>query len=333
MLQVKGISKSFNETPAVHDASFEVGSGEILALTGESGCGKSTVLRIIGGLETPDTGSIIWNDKDITRLAPEKRKFGFVFQNLSLFPHLNVEKNILFSIPKKHQSKRQLQELLAMTGLTGLERRYPHELSGGQQQRTALARALAIDPKLLILDEPFSSLDELIKAKIRDEIFDLLHQLGITTVLVSHQVNDSFLIADQLVVMKDGEILQQGKPTDVYQKPKSAYISDFFGASVLIEGEKTSLGASTSFGTLRLEGLPNRFNLCIRPENITICEEKIANLSGVVQKKVFKGPHDVLSIKSVNSEESFSFETERTTHATGDTIFLSVPEDKVLIFE
>lgn len=332
MLEVQNVSKSFGETHAVMDASFDVIQGEILALTGESGCGKSTLLRIIGGLEKADKGAIFLDGKDITNTSPENRRFGFVFQNLSLFPHLSVEKNTLFSVSKKARSKKRLDELLGMTGLTGLEKRYPHELSGGQQQRVALARALAIDPKILILDEPFSSLDELVKAKIRNEIFSLLDHLNITTVMVSHQAQDSFLIADKLVVMKAGRILQKGTPAEVYENPSSEYISNFFGASVILSGQKNATGASTPFGNLSVENLPSKFSLCIRPENIEISNKEGFNLTGLVEKKLFNGPHDVLTIKSHKTDDRFSFETERTLHEVGDTIFLRVPEERILVF-
>jgi len=209
MLRIRNISKSYNKTTAVDNVSFQINKGEILSLAGESGCGKSTLLRIIGGLEQANYGAIFLEDQNISDWKPEKRKFGFVFQNLSLFPHLTVEKNIFFAISKKNQTSKRLQELLGMTGMQGYEKRYPHELSGGEQQRVALARALAIDPRILILDEPFSSLDELVKAKIRREVFDLLKELNMTTIMVSHQVYDSFLIADQLVVMKEGRVLQK----------------------------------------------------------------------------------------------------------------------------
>ena len=204
-LRVEHISKRFADILVLNDISLEVQKGEILSLTGESGCGKSTLLRIISGLETPDDGRIILNEEEITHWKPEKRKFGFVFQNLSLFPHLTIRENIFYALRRKDQSADRLRELVEMTGLKGLDKRYPHELSGGQQQRVALARALAINPQLLILDEPFSGLDELLKTKIREEIFDLLKSLQITTILVSHQASDAFLIADKLLVMRHGK--------------------------------------------------------------------------------------------------------------------------------
>ena len=334
MLKVENISKCFNKTHAVDNVSFEVKEGEILSLTGESGCGKSTLLRIIAGLEKADKGSIFLEGQDISNTKPEKRGFGFVFQNLSLFPHLSVEKNILFAIPKKKRTKSQLYELLEKTGMVGLENRYPHELSGGQQQRVALARSLAIEPKILILDEPFSSLDELLKAKIRDEIFHLLKELKITTIMVSHQASDSFLIADQLVIMRNGRILQKNTPPEIYQNPISEYVFFFFGASVIIHGKKDSGKAITSFGNLNIKDLPEEeFNLCIRPENIMIASERNASLSGRVHGKLFKGSHDVLTIQSLTSEERFDLETERSYHEVGDHIYLQVSEGKILIFD
>ncbi len=333
-LRVEHITKFFDSTKVLDDVSLEVGKGEILSLTGESGCGKSTLLRIISGLEFPDHGKIILDQQEITNWSPERRRFGFVFQNLSLFPHLNVRENILYAINKKSQSKQQLEKLLEMTGLAGLGLRFPHELSGGQQQRVALARALAINPQLLILDEPFSSLDELLKARIREEIFDLLRSLEITTILVSHQASDAFLIADKLVVMRNGQIKQVGKPSDVYQKPVSPYVSDFFGASVILNGKKVDAGVQTSFGTLKIANVhTDNLQLFLRPENIEITTSTSYNLSGQIVKKEFKGPHDVLKIGSKNSDEYISLETERCNHEVGEDIYLMVPEEQIQIFE
>ncbi len=334
-LKAEHISKEFDGHPVLKDVSLEVHKGEILSLTGESGCGKSTLLRIIAGLERADAGTVYFDEHNITNWKPEKRKFGFVFQNLSLFPHLSVKDNIFYAIGNKDRTPKRLDELLEMTGLGGLDKRYPHELSGGQQQRVALARALAINPKLLILDEPFSSLDELLKAKIREEIFDLLRSLEITTILVSHQAADAFLIADKLVVMRNGTIQQTGTPSEVYQHPVSPYISDFFGASVILNAHSTDLNkVQTAFGSLKIaHENQNNLQLFIRPENIEISDSSDFNLTGIVRKKEFKGPHDVLKIGTDSSEDLISLETERVTENVGDTIYLKVPEEKVQVFK
>lgn len=333
-LRIEHISKSFENTKVLDDVSLDLQKGEILSLTGESGCGKSTLLRIISGLEVPDSGKVFLDQQEITHWSPEKRKFGFVFQNLSLFPHLSVKDNIFYAIHKKDQTEGKLNTLLEMTGLSGLGHRYPHELSGGQQQRVALGRALAINPRLLILDEPFSSLDELLKAKIREEIFDLLRSLEITTILVSHQASDAFLIADNLVVMRHGKVQQVGKPVDVYQEPVSPYVSDFFGASVILNGRKDGDGIHTSFGWLKIENQrTDALQLFVRPENIEISTSTNYNLSGQILKKEFKGPHDVLKIGNKNSNEFISLETERSQHEVGETIYLKVPEERVQIFK
>jgi ABC-type Fe3+/spermidine/putrescine transport system ATPase subunit len=198
-----------------------------------------------------------------------------------------------------------------------------------------LARALSINPKMLILDEPFSSLDELLKARIREDIFDLLRSLDITTILVSHQATDAFLIADQLAIMKEGSILQKGTPSEIYQNPSSQYVSDFFGASVILDGKKENGKVSTPFGKFFINDSPNEgsFQLFVRPENIVITSSKEYNLIGIVSRKEFKGPHDVLSIKSESGEFQFSLETERCAHEVGDFIYMNVPEEKLRIFK
>ncbi|WP_425392746.1 ABC transporter ATP-binding protein [Ekhidna sp.] len=334
-LRVEQINKAFGKNDVLKDVSFGIQKGEILSLTGESGCGKSTLLRIISGLEFPDSGNILLEGEDITHWKPEKRQFGFVFQNLSLFPHLDVKENIFYALKKKDQTSSKLNELLEMTGLQGLHKRFPHQLSGGQQQRVALARALAINPRLLILDEPFSSLDELLKTKIREEIFDLLRKLEITTILVSHQASDAFLIADRLVVMRNGEIQQEGTPSDVYMNPVSPYVSEFFGASVIIKGRNTEKDTvRTSFGELNFKSdRSDDIQLFMRPENILISNENDYNLSGTVIRKEFKGPHDVLRIGNESTDEFISLETERCPVGEGQTIYLKVPEDQIQVFK
>jgi iron(III) transport system ATP-binding protein len=331
VLQIRNITKSYGQLKVLEKVTLKVKEGQIFSLAGESGCGKSTLLRIIAGLERPDSGSVYLKGNEITNLSPEKRRFGFVFQNLSLFPHLTVKQNIYFGLKSHQRTASKLNDIMAMIGMTGYEDRYPHQLSGGQQQRIALGRALAIDPELLILDEPFSSLDELIKAKLRDEVFGLLRELNITTILVSHQATDSFLIADQLAVMKEGRIIQSGSPESIYQSPVSTYVAHFFGASVVLKGTTENGRATTPFGIMDLPDLPERFKLLIRPENIIIADPDDYMFYGKIRHKAFKGPHDVLTIQSEDGRSTFSFETERTRHAVDDTIYLKVPSEYIRI--
>ncbi len=331
MLQVEKIKKSYHKLEVLKEVSFSLKHGEILSLAGESGCGKSTLLRIIAGLEHADQGGVHFNGIDITRVSPEKRRFGFVFQNLSLFPHLTVKENVFFGLKRAQRTTAKLNNILTMTGMTGYQDRYPHQLSGGQQQRIALARTLATDPELLLLDEPFSSLDPILKTKLRDEVFGLLRELRITTVLVSHQADDSFLIADQLAVMKEGQIVQSGSPSTIYQRPHSLYVADLFGASVVLDGVNKEGRASTAFGTLNLVDLPSRFKLLIRPENISVSDADDFTLCGRIRHKAFKGPHDLLTIQSNHGNATFSLETERSQYQVNDVIYLKVPPECVLI--
>lgn len=333
-LQIDHISKSFGHHPILWDLSLAISKGKITALTGESGSGKTTLLRIIAGLENPDQGTIRLGDEEVTHLPPNKRKIGFVFQNLALFPHMRVQENIGFAIQKsKAEKQRQIAELLKLTGLEGLEARYPHELSGGQQQRVALARALATEPEVLLMDEPFSNLDEALKTRVRFEIKAIIKKLEITTVLVTHHATDAFMIADEVVILQDGVILQKGSPSEIYQQPKSQYVSDFFGSSVILAGTSTSEGIQTPFGliTLHAPSTEKPFQVFIRPENITL-HTKSGNLAGVVKEKTFKGPHEILMISDASGQHQFELETEHSEFQIGDRIFLQAREEKMLLF-
>ncbi|MBV6645653.1 MAG: ABC transporter ATP-binding protein [Cyclobacteriaceae bacterium] len=333
-MQVSHITKRYGSQTVLKDVSFGIEKGTITALTGESGCGKTTLLRIIAGLDSPDQGLVSLNAKDITNWSAAKRRMGFVFQNLALFPHLNIEKNIGFGL--KRNDKSRVSELLEMTGLSGLENRYPHELSGGQQQRVALARALAPSPQVLLLDEPFSSLDEIIKARVRNEVFEIIQSLGITTILVTHQAIDAFMIANQLIILREGKVLQKGSPSDIYQYPSTPYVSDFFGASVIMEASTHApLEATTPFGVIDLASRPKskKFQIFIRPENITIASEEDHQLKGIVKHKTFKGPHEILSISNANGDHQLEFETERSSIMIDDTIYLKIDSKFVQTFD
>lgn len=237
LLHAQGITKKYrgNARAAVDDATFGVAEGEILALVGESGSGKTTLLRILAGLESPDEGEIKLDGHAISApgkvLPPEQRGIGMVFQHHALFPHLTVEKNIAFGIrhlPRQERAAR-IETLLELIGLPGFGKRYPHELSGGERQRIALARALAPQPRLLLLDEPFSSLDARLRQSVRDDTRAVLKQHGTTAIFVTHDTDDALAVADAIVVIREGEVQQCGAPLEIYRAPANSYVASFFG--------------------------------------------------------------------------------------------------------
>ena len=241
MLELTNIYKKFPlmETYAVENTSFSLQKGETLALLGESGSGKTTLLRMIAGLEKPTKGSItlqnklVFNDSDSIFIKPEKRNVGLFFQHYALFPHLTVFENIAYGLSNKYYNKSQKRErvieMLNLVELPNYEKRFAHELSGGQQQRIALARALAPKPKLLLLDEPFSNLDEQLKGEVRQQIKAILEKTQTTTILVTHDLQDALSLADKLAVMRNGKIEQLDSPQKLYQNPTTEYVATLFG--------------------------------------------------------------------------------------------------------
>ncbi len=233
MIEFQEISKSFGAVPAVCKASLALAPGELLAVLGPSGCGKTTLLRIAGGYEMADSGSVRIQGRDVTRLAPEERNVGMVFQNYALFPHLSVLDNVEFGLRMrgvpKEERKRRAADVLSLVGLEGVEKRKPAELSGGQQQRVALARALVIEPAVLLLDEPLANLDRNVRLRMRDELRSLQQRLRIPTILVTHDQEEALAIADRIAVMDGGRIEQTGRGLDLYLKPASPFVSNFFG--------------------------------------------------------------------------------------------------------
>jgi iron(III) transport system ATP-binding protein len=219
LLSCRGVSKRFGEVVALKNASLAVEEGALLALLGPSGCGKTTLLRLIAGFETPDAGEIWLRDKLIASaeraMPPEKRRVSMVFQDFALFPHLNVAANVAFGLPKGSDRSARVSELLSMVRLSGYESRMPHELSGGQQQRVALARALAPRPELLLMDEPFSNLDPAVRADVRREVRQLIRDVGITAIIVTHDQEEALSLAGEVALMMDGEVLQVGAPAEM----------------------------------------------------------------------------------------------------------------------
>ncbi len=255
-IELRNVTKTYPGTasPAVDDLSLAIERGLIVTLLGPSGCGKTTTLRLIAGFERPDAGSVLIGGAEVAGASvwvpPERRGVGMVFQEHALFPHLDVASNVGFNLPRSGRAER-VAETLELVGLTGFDRRMPHELSGGQQQRVALARALARRPVVVLFDEPFASLDADLRIHMRSELRRILKAAGTTGVFVSHDQSDALAISDLIVVMRDGRIEQTGSPREIYQFPHTRFVADFVGRTNLFEGRIGRDGSSveTDFGS------------------------------------------------------------------------------------
>lgn len=285
VLRISNVSKFFGGFNAVDSVDLSVKRNELVTLLGPSGCGKTTTLRMIAGFEFPTQGEIFINDIDVTYLPPNKREIGIVFQSYSLFPHLKVSDNIAYGlkrrgVPKSERDER-VKEVLALVDLEQFGNRLPSELSGGQQQRVALARAIVIRPKILLLDEPLSALDAKLREKMRFELRHLQRQIGMTTVMVTHDQEEALSMSDHIVVMNKGRIEQEGPPVKIYQQPKTAFVANFIGESNLLEGQfgsetdglvsfKASCGLEMSVHATPATRGGQRALVSLRPENLRL---------------------------------------------------------------
>jgi iron(III) transport system ATP-binding protein len=311
LLSLQNLSKRFDKTQAVADVSLDVERGEFFGLLGPSGCGKTTTLRMIAGLEKPDSGSIAFDGQDITNLPAERRGFGMVFQNYALFPHLNVSENVAFGLRARHRPKPEIRDrvksALELVQLPGYEQRRVDELSGGQQQRVAIARAIAIEPALLLFDEPLSNLDVTLREETRGELRELVARLGLTAVYVTHDQEEAFALCDRISVMAGGRILQTGQPRDLYEHPAQLSVAQFLGRNNLIRVMRLSSSKAELGEFKTLEGgytirmpvddknlvpLNQPCILAIRPEHVLISnsDEKHENaLTAIVREINFAG--------------------------------------------
>ena len=281
-LRIESLYKSFEGAAALKNIELQVGASEFVCLLGPSGCGKTTLLRIIAGLLSADSGRIVLNERDLATLPARERGFGIVFQSYSLFPHMTVAQNVGYGLtirgkPTDQVLKRSSQ-LLETVKLAGFEQRYPAQLSGGQQQRVAIARALAVNPALLLLDEPLSALDARVRADLRLELRDVQRQLGIPTLMVTHDQEEALSMADRIVCMNHGHIEQVGTPQELYLRPRTRFVATFMGQSNLISAEQVTafwpqLMASSGNSHLGTEGK----TLCVRPERLQLSLDASAN--------------------------------------------------------
>ncbi len=280
-LELQGLHKRFGEVVALQSLNLDVASGQFVSLLGPSGCGKTTALRIVAGFEQPDSGRIVIDDKDMTRIPANRRDMGMVFQAYSLFPNLTAQENVAFGLRVRRvatsERSRRAAELLDLVGLASAAGRYPHQLSGGQQQRVALARALAIEPRVLLLDEPLSALDAKVRVQLREEIRRIQSRLGITTLYVTHDQEEALSVSDRVVVLSQGQIEQVGTPAEIYGDPRTAFVAQFVGTMNRISGTVAADGTGVEADNRLLpahaagawtRGAPAL--LLIRPESIEI---------------------------------------------------------------
>lgn len=281
-LELKHIKKKYGSFTALDDINLKINKGEFVCLLGPSGCGKTTLLRIIAGLEKPTSGEVYINGVNVTDFPPSRRNFGIVFQSYALFPNMTVRDNIAFGLKNKHIPKKEIDkkvaDILNQVNLANQINKYPMQLSGGQQQRIALARALVVSPDFLLLDEPLSALDAKVRQKVRKEIRSLQQELGITTIMVTHDQEEALTMADSIVVMNNACIMQQGAPADVYDNPESTFVADFIGSINFFRDDIYANANITTDKDLKekLTDGKNRVNAC-RPENIEIVEKNSIN--------------------------------------------------------
>ena len=334
-LDIEHLVKRYGDFHAVKDVSLSIADGEFLVLLGPSGCGKTTTLRMVAGFIEPTAGRVRLAGQDVTLLPPWKRNAGMVFQSYALFPHLTVAQNVAFGLemrklPRADIEKR-VEEVLALVRLAGYGGRLPRQLSGGQQQRVALARALAIRPDVLLLDEPLSNLDAKLRQEVRVEIRELQRQLGLTTVMVTHDQEEALTMADRLVVMNEGEVRQVGSQRDLYVRPADRFVAGFVGRSTFLEGTIEIPGHFQTKGGLELKcpgGTTGAAVLSLRPERVEIGPTPLAGLdnrlSGTVEFVSYLGslidihvrlsPADRLVVQIANREGGFSPDVGQPVH-------------------
>ena len=307
LIDLQHISKDYDGVTVLDDINLYIRKKEFVTLLGPSGCGKTTTLRIIAGFETPSSGKLLFEGKDILDIPPYKRRVNTVFQKYALFPHLNVFDNIAFGLKlkkmPKDEIKRRVQSMLELVNLTGYEKRHVDALSGGQQQRIAIARSLVNEPEVLLLDEPLGALDLKLRKEMQLELKSMQQRLGITFLYVTHDQEEALTMSDTIVVMQGGRILQIGTPKGIYDEPKNAFVANFIGESNIIPGtmihDELVEFCGTKFACVD-EGFGENppVDVVIRPEDIVLVGEDVGHLTGVVRSVLFKGVHYEMMIEA-----------------------------------
>ena len=330
LIDLQHISKDYDGVTVLDDINLYIRKKEFVTLLGPSGCGKTTTLRIIAGFETPSSGKLLFEGKDILDIPPYKRRVNTVFQKYALFPHLNVFDNIAFGLKlkkmPKDEIKRRVQSMLELVNLTGYEKRHVDALSGGQQQRIAIARSLVNEPEVLLLDEPLGALDLKLRKEMQLELKSMQQRLGITFLYVTHDQEEALTMSDTIVVMRDGHILQIGDPKHIYDEPANAFVADFIGESNIFRGtmvrDELVAFAGREFPCVDFgfgENVP--VDVVVRPEDITVVGEDVGQLVGTIRSVLFKGVHYEMIIDC----GEFTFKVHSTTmQPQGSRVGLSI---------
>lgn len=318
IVHCKDVYKAFGLTPAIYGIDLMVKEGEILALLGPSGCGKTTTMRLIAGFEQPDAGEVIIGGKVVASstvfVPPEQRRVGMVFQNYALFPHLTVADNVMYGLRRNKEGRARMQETLDLVGLAGLERRFPHELSGGQQQRVALARAIAPQPEILLLDEPFSSLDAGLRDQVRRDVVHILRQSNMTAILVTHSQEEALLMGDRVAVMNEGKIEQIGPPEALFMAPATRFVAEFIGSTFFLPGIARAEGLETEIGFLSqpvdLEA-ESAVTIALRVDDLTLIPDQKGD--AVIVQSIYRGGCYLYEVR-LASGQNVRAESPHTLH-------------------
>ncbi|WP_199671207.1 ABC transporter ATP-binding protein [Salinibius halmophilus] len=342
MLSLSGVSLGYDGELVVHDVTLQMQPGELGCLLGPSGCGKSTLLRAIAGFEPLSGGEIKLQDKVVSNprvhVAAEKRGIAMVFQDLALFPHLNIADNIAFGIKKwpKSEQKARIERLLELVGLSGYEKRYPHELSGGQQQRIALVRALAPKPVMILLDEPFSSLDSELREELAEQVREVLKAEQVSALMVTHDQMEAFAMADKVAVMNQGRLHQFDSAFELYHQPKTRFVANFVGQGSFINAKVIDdyrietgvglLGATTPHGFTAGQNV----DLLLRPDDVL--HDDASDRLAKVKRKRFRGSHFLYSVLLNNGEEVYCHASSHHNHAIGEFIGVVPAVEHLVLF-